>query len=249
MRSGALAHSEYYSGADLGSYVTDLGGLATEIWHSQLGIATFSGFADTWTGQLLGTVVQAVIGDTTTRPAYAPDASFTTGLSALQFDGVNDTLRIVNGPTIQTVARPGWILVGRLRAAPATQQTLLGSVDNPVTSTIPSIYKVAGGALAADYFPTGSVNTGATLIGTTAHFMEARMRASDNKAVVSLDTVDTVGSGSAAISVSLKSVYFGNDRGANYSQLTLHMAILLKDEASPAQRAAVYRRARVEFGF
>ena len=230
------------------TYQSILGALLVEMWHSQLGIATVSGNVDTWTGQVQGVVLQAP--GAANRPAYAADvANFTTGLSMPQFDGTNDSLQVVNLATpLYNVARPGWILVYRLRSIPGTQSDVMAALDHPVTAVIPKLYVDATQKQQILYSPSGATANIAN-VGTAPHFGEIGQRTATNFCYGGLDAVDAAAAAGAAIALACRDVYLGNDRGGNFAPMNLCLALVVNDEPSAAQRAAVRARARAEFGF
>lgn len=76
------APSNDLSGGLANTYQSILGSALIEMWHSQLGVATVSGAADTWTGQVRGVVLQAP--GASQRPIYGADGSNFGGKSVVQ---------------------------------------------------------------------------------------------------------------------------------------------------------------------
>jgi hypothetical protein len=231
------------------TYQSILGPLLVEMWHSQLGIALAGGaFVDTWTGQIAGTVLQAP--GASARPAYGTDGANFSGKNAVKFAGGDDSLQIVNAATpLYNVARPSWMVVYRHTTAASVTECIVSVVDNPVTVTIPTIFRDVADKLRVQYFGFAATTIGTTNMGTTVHFAEGLIRSSDSRVISAVDGTDTVGAVATAVNQPAKSIYFGNDRGANPAVANMVLALALNDSASTLQRAAILALARAEWGF
>lgn len=104
-------------------YVALFGANLIEMWDSQLGIATVSGNADTWTGQLGGRVLPAP--SAAQRPAYGADGTKFSGKNVVQC-ATSGTKVLWANNTLSGLAlagtQPVVIARFRLRTAAGTQR-------------------------------------------------------------------------------------------------------------------------------
>jgi hypothetical protein len=80
-----------------------LGSLLVEVWDSQSGIVTVSNEADTWTGQIRGTILSAPT--SANRPPYAADSTFFGGKPVVKCDLA--TTRYMTAAGLSSLAATG----------------------------------------------------------------------------------------------------------------------------------------------
>jgi hypothetical protein len=222
------------------------GSLLYEAWLWRVGIGLVSSQVNTWTGAIRGTVLTAP--GSTQRPAFAADGSNFHSISVPQFDGSNDSLQVVNGSVLWTLAQPTVCLVARFRSAIASQKAIMSAGDHPFANTAPYMYTDGSGHLNTECYPKGAALSTATL-GTSVNFIEGIKRVSDNKQVTGINGVDLVGSAAGPVAISVKDLYFGNDRGGSFADISMPLIYVLSSEPSSAQRAAARAFCRGLFGF
>lgn len=219
-----------------------------DIWLGEAPHLTLvSGAVDKWRSVLRR--VELAAPGATQRPAYAADGSNFRARSVPTFDGVNDSLQIVNSATtLSSSTRPGWMAVYRYTSVPVLQTNLACAFANPATDPIPFLYVDALNKQNLLYGSLAAASNAAS-VGTTVHFAEGYMRASDNKAIIALDGTSVVGSGALAVSSLCKSIYLANDRGGNFAPVAMPLVVQLQDEMPAANRAAFRNACRAYYGF
>jgi hypothetical protein len=223
------------------TYRSILGPLLIELWHSQLGIATVSGNADTWTGQVGGRVLQAPAAGQ--RPTYAADGTVFGGKPVVQCD--HAAVKLMRSAVLSTVVasgtRPWWYSIARSRTLTGNVECLFGYGDTSVDNLCFQLNSAVFAALSG-------FSGVSTTLDTARHSLAIWLDGVNVNIALDNAAPTTVG-GTGAITTNLTQVALGGNSvsAGQAGDWSIALHLVCSSKPSAAQIAAVEALALREF--
>lgn len=226
-----------------------LGPALVEYWDAELGIALASSAVDTWTGQKLGTVVQAP--GAANRPSYGVDATYFGGRAVVQFSATHTLTSADVGVLLAAGSRPYILTIWRQRAAPLGgrlwQLNRSAGVDDQQALYIPQnfVRQYTGGVNQDLVLPAPTANS-------SAHFVECWLNATSglNGSVDGVD-VAPLGAATGSMDGDVRQVNFatlGTGRTDSNENASIAWFGLVSSQPTAGQRTALRAWARGRYG-